>query len=555
MPSKSMITASLTPELISFISEKIDSGRYRSASEVLRAGLRALDREDRLPAASSPSREANDLAFLTGGGAMGALIRERDWTASPIGTPDEWPQALRTLVAVMLGSGQPMFITWGPQRTMLYNDGYAALCGQRHPAALGRRFCEVWHDIMEDVRPILDRAYAGEPTYMDDITFVMHRNGYPEEAHFAFSYTPVRSEGGEVDGMFCACTETTQEVAVRRALKSERQRLWELFEQAPGIMAAFHGPHHVFEMVNASYRQLIGHDRDVVGKPVREALPEVEGQGFFELLDGVFETGEPFVGRAAPVKLRRADHNGTETRFVDFLYQPIKDTGGAITGIFAEGYDVTERVHAEERQRLLVRELHHRVHNVFAIMTSMITLSARTATTPREMMTVLKGRINALAHANDLIHPRASDDHRDERGGTALADLVQTILAPYVGEADDAGAKVLEVVGPPVHVAGEAVTSLSLVLHEMATNAAKYGALSDEGGRLSVQWRMQDGLLELDWVERGGPPLKAPPEVVGFGSALIHRSIQSQLQGRLELDWRPEGLVARFVVPQEQLRP
>jgi two-component sensor histidine kinase len=93
------------------------------------------------------------------------------------------------------------------------------------------------------------------------------------------------------------------------------------------------------------------------------------------------------------------------------------------------------------------------------------------------------------------------------------------------------------------------------VLHEMATNAAKYGALSDEGGRLSVQWRMQDGLLELDWVERGGPPLKAPPEVVGFGSALIHRSIQSQLQGRLELDWRPEGLVARFVVPQEQLRP
>ncbi len=103
---------------------------------------------------------------------------------------------MRTLAGVMLGSDQPMFVAWGPARGMLYNDGYAALLGKRHPGALGRPFDEVWFDILGDVGPIMDRAYAGLSTHMDDLRLVMHRHGYPEVAHFAFSYTPVRDEAG-----------------------------------------------------------------------------------------------------------------------------------------------------------------------------------------------------------------------------------------------------------------------------------------------------------------------------------------------------------------------
>jgi PAS domain S-box-containing protein len=168
-----------------------------------------------------PAPAVDDLArpapgFLAGGGEAGALMRALDWSASPLGPPEGWPQPLRTLVGVMLGSDQPMFVAWGPARAMLYNDGYAPICGARHPWALGRPFDEVWADILDDVGPIMDRAYAGLSTRMDDIALTTRRHGYPEEAHFAFSYTPVRDEAGRVAGMFCACIETTGRVLAER---------------------------------------------------------------------------------------------------------------------------------------------------------------------------------------------------------------------------------------------------------------------------------------------------------------------------------------------------
>ncbi|MBK1660532.1 HWE histidine kinase domain-containing protein [Paracraurococcus ruber] len=155
-------------------------------------------------------------AFLAGGGMLGGMIRAHRWEDTPLGPPAGWPAALKTLVAVMLGARQPMFVAWGPERTMLYNDAYAPLCGARHPAALGAPFRCVWFDILDEVGPILERAFAGEPTQMDDIAFTMHRNGYPEEAHFSFSYTPVRDPAGRVEGMFCACDEITGRVQSSR---------------------------------------------------------------------------------------------------------------------------------------------------------------------------------------------------------------------------------------------------------------------------------------------------------------------------------------------------
>jgi PAS domain S-box-containing protein len=133
-----------------------------------------------------------------------------------------------------------------------------------------------------------------------------------------------------------------------RQLEAERARLNYLFEQAPAFVATLRGDDHVFELTNPAYLQLIGH-RSIAGKPVREALPEVEGQGFFELLDDVYRTGEPFIGQGLPVELQREPGGEPEKRFVDFVYQPIFDADGTVSGIFAHGVDITDQVAARRQ--------------------------------------------------------------------------------------------------------------------------------------------------------------------------------------------------------------
>lgn len=294
------------------------------------------------------------LASFAGGGETGALIRAHDWSVTPLGSPEGWPQALKTLVGVALGSNQPMLIVWGAELTTLYNDGYAAMCGARHPRALGHPYSELWFDIWDQVEPILSRAYAGESTSMDDIAFVMHRNGYPEEAHFAFSYTPVRDETGRVAGMFCSCTEMTGQVLAERRLSAETARQRRLFERAPGFIAVLREPEHTFEFVNASYSRLFG-GRVFEGKTVREVFPDLQGQGFYELLDGVYTTSERFVAHHIPIRLQHSPDAAAEERFLDFIYEPVTDEAGQVTGIFCEGFDVTEAHLAQEALRATER--------------------------------------------------------------------------------------------------------------------------------------------------------------------------------------------------------
>lgn len=164
-------------------------------------------------------RMSDPLRFLGAGGTMGALMRAHDWAATPLGSPRTWPTGLSTLVGVMLGSSQAMFVAWGADRILLYNDSYAELLGRKHPAALGRPLLQVWSEVQDDLKPLVDQVYAGGSVHMDDITLVMERHGHWEEAHFAFSYSPVRDETGEIAGLFCTTRETTTQVfAERRAL-------------------------------------------------------------------------------------------------------------------------------------------------------------------------------------------------------------------------------------------------------------------------------------------------------------------------------------------------
>ncbi len=161
--------------------------------------------------------EARSAVFLSGGGAMGARMRARDWNATPWGPAGAWPQSLKTVVGIMLAAKQPMFLCWGPARLMLFNDAYMPVLGAKDlEDALGRPFLDVWPDLRDALQPLVDQVYAGEPVHMDDIELTLDRGAGPEETHFAFSYTPIRVEDGSVNGLFCPCTETTGQVAADR---------------------------------------------------------------------------------------------------------------------------------------------------------------------------------------------------------------------------------------------------------------------------------------------------------------------------------------------------
>jgi PAS domain S-box-containing protein len=300
--------------------------------------------------AAGPPGNAESLSFLADGGEMGERLRAFDWSRSPLGRPEAWPQALKTATGILLSSKFPMFLAWGPELRFLYNDAYADILGAKHPHALGHAFEDIWAEIWSDIEPLVQRALAGEATYFENLPLTMTRKGYPEQTWFTFSYSPLRGDEGEAAGMFCVCTETTATVRAERERMNETERLRQLFHNAPGFMAVVRGPNHVFEMANASYQTLVGRS-DLVGKPVREAVPEVEGQGLFELLDKVYRSGQPFSGRSVAVRLQRRPDGPREERLLDFVFQPIFDAQGAVSGIFADGYDVTERIVAETALR------------------------------------------------------------------------------------------------------------------------------------------------------------------------------------------------------------
>ncbi len=164
------------------------------------------------------------LTSFSGSNRTAELIAAHDWSLTPLGPVNAWPVALRTLVDVMLGSNQPMFIAWGPERLLLYNDAYAEILASKHPAAMGCDFLKVWHEIRADLEPMVAQAYRGEAVHMDDIELWMERKGFREETHFAFSYTPVRGDTGEVAGFFCACQEITGQVLGERRLRESEAR-------------------------------------------------------------------------------------------------------------------------------------------------------------------------------------------------------------------------------------------------------------------------------------------------------------------------------------------
>ena len=503
----------------------------------------------------SPSGAHDDV--FVGDSEMARLMRAHDWAATPLGPVSGWPGTLKVALGLLLTSRFEMWLGWGDDIAFFYNDAYRPTLGSKHGRALGTPVRLVYPEIWDDIRGRLRSVYdEGSSTW--DRALLLHRRGFPEETYHTFSYSPLRGDGGKVEGIFCAVSEDTERVISERRLESlgalarsltgaggeaavfraaaqglsgndrdlpfsvtylfdadgtpqvagmtgvidgsdlasravsirdlpwgvsppwsdvlphefdlpadiayptgawtiaparaalvpivgqgatrplgalvvglnpyrigdsdylsylgllagqiasslvgaraydaerlraktlaeavalreaaadalaqanlqltsevarstqERDRLRQLFEQAPSFMALLQGPQHRFEFVNGAYLQLIGH-RDVLGRTVRDALPELHGQGFYELLDNVFATATPFVGSNLPARIQRAAAGPLEERFINLVYQPFTGEDGAVEGIFVEGYDVTHQHRAESALQALNETLEQRV--------------------------------------------------------------------------------------------------------------------------------------------------------------------------------------------------
>jgi two-component system, chemotaxis family, CheB/CheR fusion protein len=279
---------------------------------------------------------------------------------------------------------------------------------------------------------------------------------------------------------------------------------------------------------------------DVVGKTIREVVPG-EAEEWFDIYDKVMATGEP---------IRFERDLVTQGRTLELFAFRFDEMSGPKLGVIF--LDVSQRKHHEEQQELLLNELDHRVKNLFAIVGGMVSLSARSAATPRDMAQTVLGRLGALAGAHQLIRPRRSGAV-DAKQETTLGELVRKVLAPYADPAKAADGDHISIRGPEILVGAEAAPNLALVVHELATNAAKYGALSVPGGRVRISWKTAKARINLSWEELGGPKIKAPPERKGFGSQLAMRSVEGQLAGELIFNWNPDGLVVQLLADTERL--
>jgi two-component sensor histidine kinase len=214
--------------------------------------------------------------------------------------------------------------------------------------------------------------------------------------------------------------------------------------------------------------------------------------------------------------------------------------------MFGVFLDVTQRKQAEEANELLAGEMSHRVKNLLHIATALTQITKRSAATKEDMAHELTDRLMALGRAQELVRPVPGQ----KKGAALLGDLISILLAPY----DEKGATVrIRVSVPKMNVGETSSTALALVIHELATNSAKYGALSLASGTLDVSCNANDDEVVVTWTERGGPPIAAPARLEGFGSKLVHRSMSTQLSGAIAFDWSEEGVVVTFRMSKARL--
>jgi PAS domain S-box-containing protein len=292
----------------------------------------------------------------------------------------------------------------------------------------------------------------------------------------------------------------------------------------------------VIEFANPAMYTMTGYSvEEVVGQTPRLYRSAATPPEVYREMWAMLAAGQPWRG-----ELLNRRKNGT-TYWSRLSITPIRDQTGAITDFVGINEDITERVQAEERQKLLVDELNHRVKNTLAVAQAIAAQTLRTAPTPQAFCEEFEGRLRTLSQAHNLLN-------RSAWSGASFRDLLGQELAPYA--VADPGR--FAMTGDDIQVTPNAAVTLSMAFHELATNAAKYGAFSVPSGRVAVDWEVASGRFHLKWQERGGPPTGAPRRK-GFGVSLLERGLAHQLGGMVRFDFAPDGVRCLMDLPLDRL--
>jgi PAS domain S-box-containing protein len=422
----------------------------------------------------------------------------------------------------------------------------------------GEESSRVLQDSLERVR---DNGVANALPVLSCACAVDGRN---EERLWSVTHVPVHGKDGQVAFLL----ETAQDISglhsskglagldsavageidpqeanvqvLSEAVLATVQHLGRLVMQAPSFMCVLRGPNLIFELVNTAFSMLAG-GRELIGKTLREGLPETEGQDYPRILENIFRTGEVHVGRSTRILLRDTPDSEAEEHYIDFVAQPIMDANGDVTGIFIVGNDVTDHVRTEQRQALLIRELHHRVRNTLAMVQGVMTTTAKNSANIEEFQEAFSGRIAALAKTHAVLTEQLPQS-------ISFQQLLSQELGPHAG---DQGLRI-SLSGPAVHLPSQIAVPLGMAVHELTTNAVRHGALAKAEGRVEVGWSLieKDGepALLCEWNEFAGTAV-TPRCRDGFGSMLLERVLPQQIRAEVKVDFAPEGFRLRMAVP------
>lgn len=452
------------------------------------------------------------------------------------------------------------------------NQAYEQVVMRSRDEMIGRNLFDLFPNDGESgrrLRDSLERVFAtGETDTLAYIPYDIPRppelGGGMEQRYWTAVHTAVSSNGGSERYVMQNTVDVTDIVRLRqaaslpfrrgemqllerareaeeqhRALMSESAEFRRLFQLAPGFFAVLSGPDHVFTFANDAYVRLVG-ERQLIGKSVREAIPEVKDQGMLDLLDQVYRTGIQYQAEARSVMIRNPASGELRETFLDFSYDAIRDAEGNITGVFVQGSDRSEDVKRQHRQRLLLAELNHRVKNTLASVQSIVSQTLRSAPDPATAKRDIGSRLAALSKAHNLLSAQ-------EWTSADLGEIIGQEVAVFDPEH-------ISLDGPRFTVSPRSSISLAMLVHELSTNAVKYGALSSETGTVAIDWRERpDGNLRLSWRETGGPPA-VQPDRKGFGTRLIESIVSGEFGGTYEPCFCEQGFSCTVTVKAAVLR-